>query len=65
MILAGAGELGAAAPAPYDKSLIEAFLGASPGFISRELQTIKTLFVVSIAVTVGMGLAVMATTPRR
>jgi hypothetical protein len=53
------GNLGAAAPRPEDRSLVEAFLGEKPGFLAAALNQIKTLLILSTAITIGMGVVVL------
>lgn len=43
-------------PAPYDRSIAETLLGAEPGYLAKELGTLKTLLVVQTALIIGSAI---------
>jgi hypothetical protein len=58
------GGLAAAETPLYERSTLEIVLGVAPGYLKRELQTVKTLLIVSTAATVGLALVSLAFTRR-
>lgn len=58
----GLGEL-AAAPAPASPSLLDSFLGVSPGYLKKKLEGIELLLFLSVAA--GLSSALVTAIDRR